>query len=114
MYLQDILVSKSAPVARLELEIQTKTGFKREVRKVSKGDDLFVISHEAEQYNDRYVVADIDARTNTVTFVNGITIQAEKSIGHLDEHVMRTIQIRETIRAHLQKNVSFIIKALKF
>ena len=42
LYLQDIIVSKSAPVARLELEIQTKTGFKREVRKVSKGDDLFV------------------------------------------------------------------------
>lgn len=103
LYLQDIIVSKSAPVARLELEIQTKTGFKREVRKVSKGDDLFIISHEAEQYNDRYVISDIDARTNTVTFVNGITIQAEKSIGHLDEQVMRTIQIRETIRAHIQK-----------
>lgn len=76
LYLQDILVSKSAPVARLELEIQTKTGFKREVRKVSKGDDLFVISHEAEQYNDRYVISDIDARTNTITFVNGITIRS--------------------------------------
>lgn len=113
LYLQDILVSKSAPVARLELEIQTKTGFKREVRKVSKGDDLFVISHEAEQYNDRYVVADIDARTNTVTFVNGITIQAEKSIGHLDEHVMRTIQIRETIRAHLQKERQLYNQGIK-
>lgn len=113
LYLQDILVSKSAPVARLELEIQTKTGFKREVRKVSKGDDLFVISHEAEQYNDRYVVADIDARTNTVSFVNGITIQAEKSIGHLDEHVMRTIQIRETIRAHLQKERQLYNQGIK-
>ncbi|MGH1401689.1 MAG: type III restriction-modification system endonuclease [Acinetobacter tandoii] len=113
LYLQDILVSKSAPVARLELEIQTKTGFKREVRKVSKGDDLFVISHEGEQYNDRYVISDIDARTNTVTFVNGITIQAEKSIGHLDEQVMRTIQIRETIRAHLQKERQLYNQGIK-
>lgn len=113
LYLQDIVVSKSAPFARLELEIQTKTGFKREVRKVSKGDDLFVISHEAEQYNDRYVISDIDARTNTVTFVNGITIQAEKSIGHLDEHVIRTIQIRETIRAHLQKERQLYNQGIK-
>ncbi|MBN6533023.1 DEAD/DEAH box helicase family protein [Acinetobacter pittii] len=113
LYLQDILVSKSAPVARLELEIQTKTGFKREVRKVSKGDDLFVISHEAEQYNDRYVISDIDARTNTVTFVNGITIQAEKSIGHLDEHVIRTIQIRETIRAHFEKERQLFNQGIK-
>lgn len=103
LYLQDILVSKSAPVARLELEIQTKTGFKREVRKVSKGDDLFVISHQAEQYNDRYVIADIDARDNSVTFVNGIKIQVGEAVGHVDEQVMRTIQIRETIRAHIQK-----------
>lgn len=113
LYLQDIIVSKSAPVARLELEIQTKTGFKREVRKVSKGDDLFVISHEAEQYNDCYVISDIDARTNTVTFVNGITIQAEKSIGHLDEQVTRTIQIRETIRAHLQKERQLYNQGIK-
>ncbi|MDM1018886.1 DEAD/DEAH box helicase family protein [Acinetobacter sp. VNK23] len=113
LYLQDILVSKSAPVARLELEIQTKTGFKREVRKVSKGDDLYVISHEAEQYNDRYVISDIDARTNTVTFLNGITIQAEKSIGHLDEHVIRTIQIRESIRAHLQKERQLYNQGIK-
>ncbi|MDN5417558.1 MAG: DEAD/DEAH box helicase family protein [Acinetobacter sp.] len=103
LYLQDILVSKSAPVARLELEIQTKTGFKREVRKLSKGDDLFVISHQAEQYNDRYVIADIDARDNSVTFVNGIKIQVGEAVGHVDEKVMRTIQIRETIRAHIQK-----------
>ncbi|WP_151797510.1 type III restriction-modification system endonuclease [Acinetobacter bereziniae] len=103
LYLQDILVSKSAPVARLELEMQTKTGFKREVRKVSKGDDLFVTSHQAEQYNDRYVISDIDARDNTVTFVNGLKIHVGEAVGHVDEQVMRTIQIRETIRAHIQK-----------
>jgi len=113
LYLQDIIVSKSAPVARLELEIQTKTGFKREVRKVSKGDDLFVISHEAEQYNDRYVVSDIDARDNTVTFVNGLKIHVGEAVGHVDEQVMRTIQIRETIRAHLQKEYQLYNQGIK-
>ena len=113
LYLQDILVSKSAPVARLELEIQTKTGFKREVRKVSKGDDLYVISHQAEQYNDRYVIADIDARDNSVTFVNGIKIQVGEAVGHVDEQVMRTIQIRETIRAHIQKERQLYNQGIK-
>ena len=113
LYLQDILVSKSAPVARLELEIQTKTGFKREVRKVSKGNDLFVISHEAEQYNDRYVISDIDARDNSVTFVNGIKIRVGEAVGHIDEQVMRTIQIRETIRAHIQKERQLYHQGIK-
>ena len=83
LYLQDIIVSKSAPVARLEIEIETKNGFKREVRKVSKGDNLYDISNKAEQYNDRYVVSDIDARDNSVTFLNGTKIhvgEADKSV----------------------------------
>ena len=103
LYLQDIIVSKSAPIARLELEIATKNGFKREVRKISKGDNLYDISNKAEQYKDRYVVSDIDARDNSVTFLNGTKIHVGHALGHVDEQIMRTIQIRETIRAHIQK-----------
>ncbi len=113
LYLQDILVSKSAPVARLQIELETKTGFKRDIRKVSKGDNLYDISNKAEQYNDRYVVADIDARDNSVTFVNGIKIHVGQAVGHVDEKVMRTIQIRETIRAHIQKERQLFSQGIK-
>jgi len=113
LYLQDIIVSKSAPVARLELEIQTKNGFKREIRKVNKGDDLYDISNKAEQYNDRYVVSDIDARDNSVTFLNGTKIHVGEALGHVDEKIMRTIQIRETIRAHIQKERQLYNQGIK-
>ncbi|MBP9872243.1 MAG: DEAD/DEAH box helicase family protein, partial [Nitrosomonas sp.] len=113
LYLQDIIVSKSAPVARLEIEIETKNGFKREVRKVSKGDNLYDISNKAEQYNDRYVVSDIDARDNSVTFLNGTKIHVGEALGHVDEKIMRTIQIRETIRAHIQKERQLYNKGIK-
>lgn len=113
LYLQDIIVSKSAPVARLELEIETKNGFKREVRKVSKGDNLYDISNMAEQYNDRYVVSDIDARDNSVTFLNGTKIHVGEALGHVDEKIMRTIQIRETIRAHIQKERQLYNQGIK-
>ena len=113
LYLQDIIVSKSAPEARLELEIETKNGFKREVRKICKGDNLYDVSHQAEQYNDRYVVADIDARDNSVTFLNGIKIHVGEALGHVDEKVMRTIQIRETIRAHIQKERQLYHQGIK-
>ncbi len=113
LYLQDIIVSKSAPVARLEIEIETKDGFKREVRKVSKGDNLYDISNKAEQYNDRYVVSDIDARDNSVTFLNGTKIHVGEALGHVDEKIMRTIQIRETIRAHIQKERQLYNQGIK-
>lgn len=113
LYLQDIIVSKSAPVARLELEIETKNGFKREVRKVGKGDNLYDISNKAEQYNDRYVVSDIDARDNSVTFLNGTKIHVGEALGHVDEKIMRTIQIRETIRAHIQKERQLYNQGIK-
>lgn len=113
LYLQDIILSKSAPVARLEVEIETKNGFKREVRKVSKGDNLYDISNRAEQYNDRYVVSDIDARDNSVTFLNGTKIHVGEALGHVDEKIMRTIQIRETIRAHIQKERQLYNQGIK-
>ncbi|MDP7815296.1 type III restriction-modification system endonuclease [Acinetobacter pittii] len=113
LYLQDIIVSKSAPVARLEVEIETKNGFKREVRKVSQGDNLYDISNKAEQYNDRYVVSDIDARDNSVTFLNGTKIHVGEALGHVDEKIMRTIQIRETIRAHIQKERQLYNQGIK-
>ena len=113
LYLQDIIVSKSSPVARLEVEIETKNGFKREVRKVSQGDNLYDISNKAEQYNDRYVVSDIDARDNSVTFLNGTKIHVGEALGHVDEKIMRTIQIRETIRAHIQKERQLYNQGIK-
>lgn len=103
LYLEEIQVSSSDPIARIELEIKTNSGVKRKLRRIKKGDDLYSISGESQQYKDRYVVSEIDARDQSVTFVNGIKISAGEALGQVDEKVMRTIQIRETIRAHLPK-----------
>lgn len=103
LYLQDIEVSSSDPTARLDIEEKTKTGVKRRIRRVKKGSDLYTLSNQAEQYKDRYVVAEIDARDQSLTFTNGIKINVGHALGQIDEQLMRTIQIRETIRAHLEK-----------
>ena len=113
LYLQDIIVSTKAPVARLELEIKHQQGFRREVRKISKGDNLYDLSKEADQYKDGYVVVDIDARDNSVSFVNGKVIHVGEAMGHVDEEVIRTIQIRETIRAHIQKEQQLFRQGIK-
>lgn len=103
LYLENISVSKSAPVAHLEIEVETQKGFRRQTRKVQKGDNLYSLSNNAEQYADRYVVVEIDARAGFVEFENGKKIHIGEALGNVDEKTMRTIQIRETIRAHLDK-----------
>ncbi len=114
LYLQDIIISKSAPVARLELEIKTSSGqYRREIRKVKFKDNLFDISNGADQYGDRYVISDINAHTNSIGFTNGVTLSVGQSLGHLDERITRTIQIRETIRAHIEKEKVLFNQGIK-
>ena len=113
VYLQEIMLSRAAPVARLEIEVKTQNGFKRQMRQVKKGDDLYTLSHHAEQYADRYVVIEIDGREGTLTFENGKTIHIGEALGNVDEQTMRTIQIRETVRAHLDKEQVLFHQGIK-
>ena len=75
LYLESIEVSISAPVARVELEIRQSNGIKRVLRKLSRNDNLFDLSGNLEQYRS-FVVSDINALTNTVTFTNGHELMA--------------------------------------
>ena len=102
LYLESILISKQAPVARLEFEVKTKSGPKRVLRKVSMGDNLEELSGGLREY-DGYVVSDINAITDTVSFTNGESISAGEVFGDINEPALRRIQIRETIRAHFEK-----------
>jgi type III restriction enzyme, res subunit len=113
LYLQSIELSKQAPVAYLELEVKTKNGFSRKIRKVKKGDDLYVLSNNSTQYSDRYVITDINGLNNTVEFANGLTLGVLEAYGCVDEKLKRMIQIRETIRSHLQKEHELFAKGIK-
>ncbi|WP_108880104.1 restriction endonuclease [Anderseniella sp. Alg231-50] len=114
LYLESIEVSKSKPpVARLELEIKQQNGIRRQFRKISKGDNLFVLSNELEEYRDRFIVTDIDAKTNTITFENGHEIDAGEAINDQNEMALRRIQIRETIKAHFEKERSLHARGIK-
>ena len=115
LYLQDVVVSSKAPVARLELEIKsTKGEFRREIRNIEKGRDLFDISGEAEQYKDRYTVTQVTA--DSIEFANGIVLhvgQGNSNKGDGDDKDLRRIQIRETIRSHLDIEQRLFHKGIK-
>mgnify|MGYP006145515203 CR=1 FL=1 len=65
-----------------------------------------------DQYRG-FVVSDIDARTNTLSFSNGKEVSAGEATGNVDEAAMRRIQIREAIRAHLEKEQTLFPQGVK-
>ena len=113
LYLESIEVSTTnPPVARLELEVQFKTGIKREVRKIGKNDNLMVVSGGLSQYKG-FVVADIDALADVIKFTNGHELHAGEASGDVSEMALRRIQIREAIKAHLEKEQTLFDRGIK-
>lgn len=114
LYLESIEISRSEPVARVEFEVKRKNGvIKREIRKLRKRDNLYVLSGGLPEYKDRFVVREINAVNDTVEFTNGIVLQAGEATGDVNENALRRIQIRETIRAHLEKEQVLFHQGIK-
>ena len=113
LYLQSIEVSATKPpVARVEFEVKQKNGIKRIVKKIGKGINLFDESHGLEQYKD-FVVSDIDALKDTLSFTNGVEMMVGDALGDVNEEALRRIQIRETIKAHFDKEQELFHQGLK-
>jgi len=114
LYLDSIRISPAKPPeARLELEIKRKSGgIQRDFRIVKKGDNLFDVSDGLEEYRN-WVVADINALTDTVSFTHGEEIRTGEARGHVDEANLRRIQIREAIQAHFDKERSLFHQGIK-
>lgn len=112
LYLESVEISKQAPVARIEIEVKQKTGIKRMVKRLEKGTDLFAESNELDQYRG-FVISQIDANQDTVEFTNGKVLHAGDATGDITEMTIRRIQIRETIKAHFEKEKKLFVQGIK-
>ena len=112
LYLESIEISKQSPIARIELEVKQHSGIKKIIRKLGKGDNLFDRSNELDQYKG-FVIADINATTDTVEFTNGLQLQAGEATGDVNEITLRRIQIREAIKAHFEKEQVLFHQGIK-
>ena len=114
LYLESIEISKKAPVARLEIEVKLASGeIKRQLKRLEFRDDLFAESGELDQYRDGFTISQIDARNDTVEFTNGLVLRAGDATGDVSERDIRRIQIRETIKAHLDKEKQLFAQGIK-
>ncbi|MDD3954177.1 MAG: DEAD/DEAH box helicase family protein [Lentisphaeria bacterium] len=112
LYLESIEISRKAPLARIEMEVRQDGGIKRIVKRLEHGKDLFVESNQLDQYRG-FVIAQIDASKDTVEFTNGLVLNAGDASGDVTEIAIRRIQIRETIRAHLEKEQVLFAQGIK-
>ncbi len=113
LFLQDIEVaSNKPPMARVEFEVKQSNGIKRVLRKLGRNDNLYDLSGGLDQYKG-YVVADIDARIDTLSFTNGVELVAGDAVGNVDEAAMRRIQIREAVKAHFQNEMMLFSRGIK-
>lgn len=115
LYLQSIEISsKKPPEARVEFEQKQKAGEpKRTVRKLKKGDNLYELSNGLEQYRDGFVVSDINANTDILSFTNGLQLTVGDAAGDVTEAALRRIQIREAIKAHFDKEQALFQQGVK-
>lgn len=105
LYLDAIEVKKGQrPTARVELEVQTKGGpIMRQPRRVTKGTRLHDLTKGIEAYKD-LVVTDVSAIDDTITLSNGdVIVAGQLADRDVTEETKRRIQIREVIRAHIDK-----------
>ena len=115
LYLQSIEISsKKPPEARVEYEQKLASGnIKRIVKKLSKGDNLYDLSNQLDQYRDGFVVSDINANTDTLSFTNGLELTVGDATGDVTEAALRRIQIREAIKAHFDKEQALFQQGVK-
>lgn len=116
LFLDSVDISqKHDPEARLEIEVKSSSGVTRRLIKVKAGDDLFSKSGELQEYKG-YIISEIDGRYDQydkVFFTNGKEIAVGQAVGDVDEsHIIR-IQIRETIRTHLEKEKELFKQGIK-
>ena len=116
--LQEIKVSKAAPVARIEFKkLMANGSVKKVIGSFNEGDDIYVASGELEAYRNDFAVSEIradqDGSPGYVRFRNGEELRCGEVIGDTAGEDIRRVQIRETIKSHLQKEEQLYSRGIK-
>lgn len=115
LYVDGLELGKGAdfPKARIEIQHQPKNGsITLKAVKVRQGDRLHDISGGIEAYKG-LVIGDIDAIANTVTLMDGQVLQGGQVTNDVTDEQKRRLQIREVIRAHLDKEQQLFGRGIK-
>lgn len=105
---------KNGIKAKLRIDVQTPNGPKAKSVTVKNGDDLFSRSNERANYATGFSIAEINAEpgNESVRFSSGRTLRLGQESGGARDDVWK-IQIRETVRRHLTKELQLAGRGIK-
>lgn len=114
LYLDAIEIAKGAkPRARIEIEVQTATGIRRQVKRLDVGTNLHDLSNGIEAYRGLFIT-EIDANRDVIELSSGDVVAAGQLADRdVTEETKRRIQIREVVRAHLDKERELFSQGVK-
>lgn len=113
VFVENINLSKKEPIATIQFDVKGSNGIRKLTRQVSRGFNLYDNSGELDEYQDRYVVNEINGKDFYVEFLNGKRVYINQVSGEVNEEQIRRIQIRETILSHLEKEQELFNKGIK-
>ena len=113
LYLESINLSKDAPTATIQFEVKQKEGTKIKSRICREGDNLYEQSGELEEYKDGFTISSIRGDHGYVEFLNGLKLCPGDVVGDVNQDQMRSIQIRETIISHIQRERELFRQGIK-
>lgn len=112
IYFDSIVLSKNhAPVVKLEIEIKGASATRRQMCNFEQNDSLFDKSG-LPAYKD-FVITEINPLTNTIYFMNGDSLRKGEVMGDVSEKQLQSIQIRETIKSHFEKEEILFKQGIK-
>lgn len=116
IYCSELRPAGDSPEALLEFQVKRATGeIVNETKIVHKGDDLYQLSKGVDAYKDRYRVIELNAKDGygVIGFENGLTLVPGQVTGDVSDKELRRIQIREAIKAHLDKETQLFQQGVK-
>lgn len=110
--LESISATKSKITAKIKIDCNTDKGVIKKSIPIKAGDDLYKQSGQREIYKDGFIVDEIDAGMQTVSFTNGIILTVGETQGGMNDEVMKYM-IRKTVEEHLKKERAYKSKGIK-
>jgi type III restriction enzyme len=105
---------KNGIKAKVEIDVHSNEGPKRKTVSVKHETDLFFASKERENYREGFLITEINAEPGSefIQFNNGKSLALGQELGGIRDDLWR-MQIRNTIRRHLDKEFALKGKGIK-
>lgn len=93
---------KRSVSAKISIWVNQASGPTKKTVTVKNGSDLYALSNQREIYRNGFIVNEIDAGENFVTFANDVRVSLGHPHGALTDAILR-LQIEATVRRHFEK-----------